>query len=255
MRWPSSVPESYDDRTIALTFDVEWAHEEIVRDIVSLLDDHGLQGTFFVTHDRVLVPGHERGIHPNFRSDGDVFRSLEANVYRSESDMYREIIERTLAFAPEAVGVRAHSLFFDSRLLPLYRAAGITYDSSQRSELVTGLMPFWKQFDILEIPTYYADYFDIVTGATEFNLKRLALSAPGLKVLDFHPVLVYSNVKTLSDYEAIKPQYHDPEKLRKMRYKKRGIRDLFIEVLDAIASLGTPTSTMSQLSEMWRNET
>jgi hypothetical protein len=52
--------------------------------------------------------------------------------------------------------------------------------------LVGGLRPFWKNDDIVEIPTYYGDHFDLITGATGFNLAGLGLERRGLKVFDFH---------------------------------------------------------------------
>jgi hypothetical protein len=48
----------------------------------------------------------------------------------------------------------------------------------------------WKQHEILEIPTCYGDHFDVMTGATG---RHTRLTRPGLKVLDFHPNIVYLN--------------------------------------------------------------
>ena len=68
-RWPPAL----DPRTICFTVDVEWAADEVLADLRGLFDQHGVRATFFVTHAGVKVPGHERGLHPNFRRDGDTY--------------------------------------------------------------------------------------------------------------------------------------------------------------------------------------
>ena len=47
------------DHAIALTVDVEWAHSDVLADIVRLFDEHEVKATFFCTH--VVIPGQERG--------------------------------------------------------------------------------------------------------------------------------------------------------------------------------------------------
>ena len=44
-------------------------------DLRALFDQHGVSATFFVTHAGVRLPGHERGLHPNFRQNGDTYRA------------------------------------------------------------------------------------------------------------------------------------------------------------------------------------
>jgi hypothetical protein len=50
-----------------------------------------------------------------------------------------------------------------------------------------GLRPFWKHHDIVEIPTYYGDHLDLITGATGFSVAGIGLERPRLKVFDFQP--------------------------------------------------------------------
>src|SRR4051812_6288632 len=72
-------PPDLDPQTICLTVDVEWASAAVLDDLRTLFDQHGLRATFFVTHAGVDVPGHERGLHPNFRHNGDTYRALTAS--------------------------------------------------------------------------------------------------------------------------------------------------------------------------------
>lgn len=240
--------------TICFSFDVEWATEEAIRDTCTLLDERGVKGTFFVTHEGVSVPGHERAIHPNYRRNGDVYRSLTDATSRSDAEVHRHVLSTTMGFAPESKGVRSHSLYFDSALLPIYKALGIEYDSTYRLELVPGLRPFWKQYGIVEIPAYYADFYDLVTSATGFELRGMLLDQPGMKVLDFHPNLIYTNAPDLEFYEKTKAYYHDAQQLLEGRYPGRGTRTLFIELLDYAAGKAHCTATLQQVNDAWRTQ-
>ena len=251
-KWPSGL----DPNTICFTVDVEWAALEVLADLRDLFDQHGVRATFFVTHGGVETPGHERGLHPNFRRDGDTYKRLREmcdETALTDEGIHANILSRTLSFAPEAKGLRTHSLYYDSTLLPLYRRFGLEYDCSYRLPLVEGLRPFWKQHEIVEIPTYYADYFDLVTGATAFDLKALALDRPGLKVFDFHPNLVYLNASNAAAYHATKSFYHEPGQLLAARQPGKGTRTLLVDLLAAVSASRLPTATAGEINAHWRS--
>ena len=179
---------------------MEWAAGEVLADLRGLFDQFGVRATFFVTHAGVETPGHERGLHPNFRRNGDTYRLLcersGGGTMLGDDEVYEHIMQTTLAFAPEAKGLRTHSLYYDFTLLPLYNRLGLEYDCSYQMPFVAELRPFWKQHEILEIPTFYADHLDIMTGATGFGVAALGLDRPGLKVFDFHPNIVFLNASS-----------------------------------------------------------
>ena len=104
-----------DPRTLCFSVDVEWAHPAVLNDLRQLFDQAGIAATFFVTHEGVVTPGHERALHPNFRRNGDSYRALltSGDDPAAESEVQRFILERTLSFAPEAKGLRTHSLYYD----------------------------------------------------------------------------------------------------------------------------------------------
>jgi hypothetical protein len=251
--WPTTL----DPATICLTVDVEWAADAVVVDLCRLFDERGLRATFFVTHDGVTVPGHERGLHPNFRRNGESYRSLRQ---KSGSDLdglgderiYAEILAMTRKFAPEAKGLRSHSLHYDSALFGHYREAGLEYDCTYLMPMVGGLRPFWKERDIVAIPTYYADHFDLMSGVSHFELGRLGLDRPGLKVFDFHPNMVFLNASSEVQYEATKSFYRDPDRLLAARGQGRGIRSLLLDLLDEIVRRQLPTATVNEVNEQWR---
>jgi hypothetical protein len=250
--WPLEL----DPRTVCLTVDVEWATPRILADLRELFDQRGVRATFFVTHAGVDVPGHERGLHPNFRHNGDTRRALNAtrgiDGSPSESELYEHVVKTTKAFAPEATGVRAHSLFYDSVLMPVYLANGIEYECSYLMSLVAGLRPFEKEYGLLGIPTYYADHFDIMNGLTGFDVARLQLDRPGIKVIDLHPNIVFTNACDNDEFMATKAFYHDEERLLAVRKPGRGIRTLVLDLLDHIARRRLPTATVGEVASAWR---
>jgi hypothetical protein len=250
-------PESELAETVCLTVDIDWACPEVLADLVGLLDERGLSATFFCTHAGIEVPGHERAIHPNFRHQGDTMRRLRREVTGDlealgESAIYEYVVRTTKTFCPEARGVRGHSLFYDSLLLPIYHAAGIEYDSTYLLPLVPNLTPFYKEYDILEIPIYFNDHFYLKSEGTDFSVAALGLDRPGLKVCQFHPNMVYLNAASDQHYQETRSFYHDAERLRKSRNPQPGVRALFLSLIDDLAARRRPTLTLGQVNERWR---
>jgi hypothetical protein len=246
------VEWGHPDSEVAITVDVEWAHPEVMADTVRLLEERGLRATFFCTHEGIELPGHERALHPNFRrrhnslvdGRGDSLLSLDA-------EFYRFVVQASKTFCPEAVGVRAHSLFFDSDLLAIYRDAGIEYDSSCYLPL-TPAAPIRRGCGILELPIYYLDHWDLSEQATGFALSGVQLQKPGIKVFDFHPNLVFINAATNAQYLDSKPYYHDPDRLLRLRHPGRGVRTLFLDLLDSVAARGWETPTLAEINRRHR---
>ncbi len=245
-------PDGLDPKTICFSLDVEWAAPAVLDDTRALFDEFGIKATFFVTHAGVEVPGHERGIHPNFRRNGDTYRALPDAQARTDAQVDEHVVITTLAYAPEAKGVRAHSLHYDSALLPLYRRLGLEYECSYRMPLVAGLRPFWNQHDVVAIPSYYSDFFDLLTGASRFDLERLHLEREGVKVCDFHPTVLYTNVPDEAAYLARKDFYHDPDRLLASRHEGKGPRTLLRELLHYVAANKIPTMTLGEINQAWR---
>ena len=239
-----------------LTIDVEWAHPEVLADLVGLLDERRLRATFFCTHAGLALPGHERALHPNFRRTRNTLlqgRSPEQVGAWDDDDFYRFVVRSTQAFCPEAVGVRAHSLLQDSALLPIYQEAGLEYDSSCFLPLNPGIVPVRRGHGLLTLPIYYLDHWDLREQATGFALDGLQPDAPGLKIVDFHPNLVFTNAATLEQYTESKAYYHDPDRLRRQRHPGRGVRTLFLELLDYLAAHRLAGSTLAEVNAQWRN--
>jgi len=110
----------------------------------------------------------------------------------------------------------------------------------------------WKEYDVLELPIYFADHFELKTGATEFDIVRLHLERPGLKIINLHPNMLYLNAASDRHYRACKPFYHDHERLLEARFFGRGIRSMVMDLLEHISSKNLPTATLGEVNEQWR---
>jgi len=239
------------DSVVCLTVDVEWCAPPVLNDLVSLLDERGLKATFFVTHLGVDVPGHERGIHPNYRSSSDVVKSLPEPI--SDTSIYEGVVKAYKDFAPEARGVRGHSLHYDSLLLSIYQKSGIAYDSSYQMSLMAGITPFLKEYDILEMPIFFNDFYELKSGPTGFDAAKINLDAPGLKVFDIHPNTTYINASSLDHYNSTKSFYKDPDRLLASRHPGAGVRTMVLGLLDRLASGGYTTALMGEVNDAWRS--
>ena len=115
------------------------------------------------------------------------------------------------------------------------------------------MQPIWKEYDVLELPIYFADHFELKTGATGFDVGRLHLERPGLKVINLHPNMLYLNAVSDRQYMASKAFYHDQERLLEARFSGRGIRSMVLDLLEHVASKSLPTATLGEMNERWRS--
>jgi hypothetical protein len=118
--------------------------------------------------------------------------------------------------------------------------------------LTSALAPVWRGSGIIEIPIYYMDHWDVREQATGFTVDGLGLAGPGLKVVSFHPNLVYLNAATPRDYLESRPHYHDLAWLTAHRNPGRGVRTLFVSLLDRLAGHETPL--LRDVNAVWRAE-
>lgn len=101
-------------KEIFLTFDMDWASDEVLNDFYNLLCDLDVCGTINVTHNTNLLEMFrkdgrvELGIHPNYNM-------LLDGVGNGQS--YENVVLNSVKIVPEAVTVRAHSLTSGSKCL------------------------------------------------------------------------------------------------------------------------------------------
>jgi hypothetical protein len=188
---------------IAITFDVDWAPDAVIEDVLGLLDKAGVRATFFATHGSAVLRalrGHEIAIHPNFAGVKDHQRHLD----------------ELMSTYPDARGVRCHSYHQSTRILDLFVDRGLLYDSNILMFRVPGIHAFRNWNGLARIPVFWEDDVNCMVGGG-WDPAQLDLADPGaLFVFDFHPIHVFLNTEGSARYEAAKPHLKEPAKLAKM---------------------------------------
>ena len=109
---------------IFLTFDVDWAIDEVWLHTIKILELYDVPATWFVTHKSPLIsrilknPKFSIGIHPNFNS--------LINSY-SNSKGANQIIKDFDNFLSGSKLLRSHSLFQSEKLLDIFNYCGYEF--------------------------------------------------------------------------------------------------------------------------------
>ena len=216
-----------------LTFDVDWAHDDVIYDTLNLVDRYSVKTTWMMTHStdiefNIRKSGHEIGIHPNFNPllMGDSSNGISAE----------HIVVDLLTKFPESKVVRSHSVVQSSRLSHLFYRLGLRFESNDYlpSRAFESIHPFISEIGITKIPYFFSDELTCLADYT--NLPELCLRG-GLKVFDFHPIHVFLNTESLDRYEFTRPFHRKPKELIKYRYDGFGTRSRLIELLEFLKNI------------------
>jgi len=233
--------ESVGESVVCLTFDVDWAHEEVVADTVGILERFGAKATFFATHDspllRTLDPArYEIGLHPNFHPllDG------------TGTGSFRATLDELMSLYPTACGLRSHSLVTSGRILAYARSRGIRYESNML--LPQQVAPFRDYDGLMRVPMFWLDYREMLV-APDFASQDLALAHEVPAVFGFHPIHVFLNTERPERYEASREHFQAPEELRAHRNGSGtpGTRDFLSRLLERIDREGRKAVRMIDL--------
>lgn len=227
-----------DDATwkdsIFLTFDIDWAHDDVLSDTIDLVERAYVAATWYVTHDTPLLarlrqnPKFELGIHPNFNFllEGDGRNGKNA----------QDVIERLMLVVPCARSVRSHSMTQSSGLLEAFKNAGLTHDVNHfiPNHLEFDISPWFLWNRMIRVPYVWEDDIHIMheNCAPQREPVQLVHCYIGLKVFDFHPIHVFLNTESLDRYERTRSLHQTPKELIKHRYEGYGTRSRLIELLE-----------------------
>lgn len=218
------------NENVYLTFDMDWAIDEVMKDFYDLLKKYGLVGTLHVTHDTKMLERFrmdgilDLGIHPNYNS-----------VLQSGGGTYVCTLREIKRIVPEAVCLRSHALTNSSIIQREYSNIGIKYDLNTlipaAEQMV--LYPFDSTIaDFKILPFIYED--DVYMNLHKKESADFFLSdkfmAP--RIFNFHPIHLYLNTDKNETYERARPYFKDAEKLSAMKnIKKYGTRDFFVDLV------------------------
>jgi len=221
------------ENKIFLTFDIDWAHDEVIEDTLDLLSHYKVPGTFFATHDspvlrNVIKDKHELGIHPNFN---DLINSTSVG----ENADYR--LKYLLELFPYAKSIRSHSTTWSGVIQELVLKYGLTHESNTFIPWQSNMsLKPWKLWnELTRVPYFWED--DVAILFKETNSLSSILKLPGLRVFDFHPIHVFLNTESLNRYERTRHLHQNPKELIKHRFEGHGTRSKLIEFLEMAHSL------------------
>ena len=203
-------PQTWEDK-IYLTFDIDWAHDEILQDTIEIVEAAGVSATWYITHDTQLLgllranPKFELGVHPNFNF-------LLQGDHRLGSTP-EEVIDRVLEIVPEAKSVRSHSMTQSTRLLDLFKGKGLTHDCNHfiphQADICLKPWRFWN--GLTRVPYFWED--DGTCIYDQHSPMAKVVKRPGLKVFDFHPIHIYLNTESMERYESSRSSHQNPDQL------------------------------------------
>jgi hypothetical protein len=191
--------DNYENK-LFLTFDIDWASDEVLNFTVDFLEKQGVCATFFVTHETPVLkrirnnPKFELGIHPNFNF------LLNGDFRYGKNPL--EVIEYYLNMVPDAISVRCHSVTYNSQILDTLFAKGLKYDLNiylpRRSGIPSKPILF-PSYGMTRLPYFWEDDDHFLYN--ENPSPDLYLGHPGLKIFDFHPIHVFLNTEHHARYD------------------------------------------------------
>lgn len=216
---------------VFLTFDIDWASDEVIRKVTEQLVEAKIKSTWFVTHDSPILDFFRSrkdlfslGIHPNF---------LEGTSHGNSEE---EILNNLMTIVPEAKVMRTHGVYQYGKLLSkIVKLSPITTDSSIFLPEMTNIKPvehLTSQGSLKRIPIFWADDYELLKSGSDWNPIKY-FSQPGFKVFLFHPIHVFLNTSNMDQYNLYKLKKISPN-----NHKINGVNTFFTRLLNFINSNG-----------------
>ncbi len=226
------------EKPFCLTFDIDWANDDIVQYTVDLLDQYDVKATFFATHRSDLLLSldtgrFEIGVHPNFKGRQD----------------YSTTVRELTGIFPDAKGFRSHGLLSSTGILHICRENGLKYDCNVFLPLHEHLHPVERFAGYYSIPYNFSDSSSLQSGMN-FAFPIEHLKSSGMKVFTFHPIHIYMNTSSQDDYVEYKTFHNDLKGLERFRNPNKGIRTHFHNLLKHISMNNIETYKCEELIDM-----
>jgi len=168
-----------------LTFDVDWAPDFIIDEVVDFLVEKGVKATWFITHDspsiRKLLDHNEifeLGLHPNFLPNS------------SQGSNVKEVMNNLKKIIPESKIIRTHALFQSTYLFRnLVKDFNIKIDSSLLLPNTSNLEPHKIYFDdqnneLVRVPFFWEDDIEMYNPQKSLSLENERYHVNGLKIFE-----------------------------------------------------------------------
>jgi len=218
---------------IFLTLDLDWASDHALLYAIEAVERANVSATWLITHETPLLgklrsnPHFELGIHPNFNP------LLDGTAPQGETA--RTVMERLLEIVPEATAVRSHSLAQSSRLLDLLADCGLTHEINSLipAAMACHSVPWKMPNGIIRVPFWWED--DLAFhGEQEARVGDIISNGQidkGVNCINFHPIHVYLNTSSQSQYEGARLDFQNPSRLSSHRSVGEGTHTDLEDVL------------------------
>lgn len=225
-------------KDIFLTFDMDWANDNVLEDFLTLIEGNDLTGTLNVTHQTdILKEGGRRlelGIHPNYN------RLLMGD---SSDKNYLEVLKNAKEIVPDAITIRSHALSSSSIIVSRYKDFGIRYDLNTLIPAFKGLhiKPYKAPADanVLVLPFIFEDDAYLLQEKQQTPDFFLSDEFEAPRIFNFHPIHLFLNTDQISTYEDARPYFGDFIMLKTCVNKDNfGIRDFFLKLVSAARANG-----------------
>ena len=225
------------DPVVVFTTDLDWASEADVDETLTLFASVSVPVTPFITHHSARIveafgaAPHRVGLHPNFQ--------IQSTHGANET----EVLDAVQALWPEARGFRSHGYIDSSSLMIKARERGLRWDSNLCLYMQQGLEPLDHFSGLVRFPCWWEDDVHLGKGYPP-TIEAIAddLLAPGLKVLNFHPVHVALNTPSLDHYAV-------PRAVTAGAHSGEGIQSLLRDLLAFVREKGLRTVYLDDLFE------
>ena len=226
--------ENSEDNTVCLTFDVDWACDEVIEDTLKILGAYNIPSTWFFTHHTHVIDKircyeqNEIGIHPNFNN---ILNGAVTNVNVDS------ILSELKLIVPDATSLRSHSLTYGDVIAKSALKHGIKTVSNIlipfQSNIILNSWIDW--YGLIHIPYFFQDSVMFYLDNNK-SMVELINDYPGLKVFNFHPIHVFLNSESIDRYENTRQFHRLPANLIKYRYNGYGTRTRLIDLLNCLTN-------------------
>jgi len=218
--------ETWSDNNLFVTLDFDWANDSVLLYAIDLLEKFDIAATWFVTHDTPLLKRlranqkFELAIHPNFNQC----------LFGDNASTVDKYLDELRLIVPEAVSMRSHSLTKNSLLSKCILDRGFTHESNVFiNDYTIPLKPYVLPDGLVQVCYNLGDYSCLSGKKAE---HKSYLKSKGLKVLNFHPIHLFLNTKSLRHYGEAKAHMKEYNKLKPFINKNdNGIRNYFEKLI------------------------
>ncbi len=222
---------------LAVTLDIDWSPDPIVDAVMELFEKRRVPVTLFCTN-----PDSDRsGNSSTLRGRYDERHELALHPYFSDFADYETVLRDLLEHYPDAQGFQSHN---GNTGWPIWSAAsrsGLKYEVDCRVFPVhvppfalgdpEGFRVFVNRFmDANLLHQARANW-----STDNIGLTREVSAKDRLFIVNFHPNIIYYDMRSTSEYKQHKSYYHEPREQLSFRHNlPRGAAKLLVDLLSSI---------------------